>query len=127
MMSDTLDILDGKVVNYGINFEVISDIGSNRYAVLDECVEKLKDKFLTVQNQLGESVFISDIYRLLNDVPGVVDTVNVELVNLQGGRYSDLHFSITENLSRDGRYLLIPEDTVAEILFPDEDIVGVIK
>jgi len=127
MMSDTIDILDGKIINYGINFEVIADVDANRYSVLQECVEKLKDKFLNVKNEFGEPVYITDIYKHLNDVPGVIDTVKVELINKRGGVYSSLHYRVNDNLSRDGRYLNIPEDAVAELLLPDQDILGVIK
>jgi|TARA_R110000851_G_scaffold11650_1_gene40751 hypothetical protein len=127
MMSDTIDILDGKIINYGINFEVIADVDANRYSVLQACVKKLKDDFLNVKNEFGEPVYITDIYKHLNDVPGVVDTVKVELVNKSGGAYSPLHYRVNDNLSRDGRYLNIPEDAVAELLLPDQDILGVIK
>ena len=80
-----------------------------------------------MKNEFGEPVYITDIYKHLNDVPGVVDTVKVELVNKSGGAYSPLHYRVNDNLSRDGRYLNIPEDAVAELLLPDQDILGVIK
>ena len=71
-------------------------------------------------------MYISEIYKLLNEVPGVVDTTNVELINQSGGIYSNYVYDIDSNLSNDGRYLLIPEDTAAEILLPTTDISGVI-
>ena len=72
MMSDTIDILDGKIINYGINFEVIADVDANRYSVLQACVKKLKDDFLNVKNEFGEPVYITDIYKHLNEERGCV-------------------------------------------------------
>ena len=126
MLNDTIDVLDGKVINYGINFEIVADLNVNKYDVLSNCVEKLIDK-LSVKNSIGESIYISQIYKLLNEVPGVVDTTNVFLENKAGGAYSGFYYNIDANLSSDGRFLNIPKDAVAEILVPQTDIVGVVK
>ncbi len=69
---------------------------------------------------------MSEIYKILNDVPGVTDTKVVKLYNITGGLYSNYIFDIDSNMSRDGRYLRIPPDSAAEIVFPDTDILGVI-
>jgi len=82
---------------------------------------------LNVKKEIGEAIYISEIYKFLNDVPGVIDTTNVEIYNRSGGVYSDLFFDVDSNISDDGRYVLIPQDTVAEILFPQKDIQGVVK
>lgn len=127
MINDTIDILDGKIINLGIRYEIIADVDANRFDLLDKCNQKLLDKFLNIKFSLGESVFISEIYKLLNDVPGVVDTRMVELYNVFGGLYSNYIYDIDSNMSFDGRYLNIPQDSAAEILFPSTDIVGVVK
>jgi hypothetical protein len=127
MLNDTIDILDGKIINLGINFEVLADLDVNRYKVLQDCVEYLKNNYLNVKRNIGESIYISEIYKLLNDVPGVTDTTNVEFVNKSGGSYSEYVYNIDANLSDDGRFLRIPPDSVGEILLPDIDVVGVVK
>ena len=126
MMNDTVDIFSGKIINYGINFEVIPELDINRFELLQRCVARLISDY-SIKRNLGEPVYISEIYQSLNDVPGVIDTTNVELVNNSGGAYSNFSYDIDSNLSSDGRFLIIPEDAVAEILVPNEDISGVIK
>ena len=64
---------------------------------------------------------------MLNDVPGVTDTISVEMTNKAGGVYSEYVYDINSNLSDDGRFLKIPPDAVAEILLPELDISGVVK
>ena len=76
---------------------------------------------------MGEPIYISEIFKHLNTVPGVVDTTTVSLVNKTGGSYSSYSYEIEKNLSDDGRFLIVPPDAVADILFPDDDITGVIK
>ena len=41
--------------------------------------------------------------------------------------YSSLYYDMETNLSDDGRFLIVPQDTVAEILVPANDISGAIK
>jgi len=126
MVNDTIDILDGKVINIGINFRVITDLESNRYEILQTCTQKLIDRFLNVKFDIGEAVYISEIYKLLNQVPGVVDTTDVELINKAGGVYGNYIYDIDANLSDDGRYLIIPQNAAAQILLPGTDISGVV-
>ncbi len=126
MVNDSIDILDGSIINYGINFEVLPDLEVNKFELLQRCVERLKEK-MKVKKNIGEPVYISEIYKFLNEVPGVIDAMNVELVNKVGGVYSDFVYQVDQNLSDDGRYWIIPSDSVAEILKPDSDIVGVVK
>lgn len=126
MINDTIDIIDGKIINIGIRYEVIPDLDINRYDLLQQCNKAINDNFLTIKFGIGESIYISDIYKVLNDVPGVTDTKSVELYNRVGGTYSNVVYDVDSNLSNDGRYLRIPADSAAEILLPNTDIVGVI-
>jgi hypothetical protein len=75
---------------------------------------------------IGEAFYITDIYKVLNDVDGVVDTKNVSIKQKTGSRYADLGFSIRENMSADGRYFIVPEDVIVEVKYPLDDIKGVI-
>ena len=127
MINDTIDILDGQIINIGINFEVLPELSANRYEILQSCVEKLKNDYLNVKFNIGEAVYISEIYKLLNDVPGVVDTTNVEIINKATSGYSPVEFNVLENMSDDGRFLKIPENSVAEVLLPDVDVTGVVR
>tara|TARA_B100000900_G_scaffold405453_1_gene415079 strand:+ start:1429 stop:3222 length:1794 start_codon:yes stop_codon:yes gene_type:complete len=127
MINDTIDILDGQIINIGINFEVLPELSANRYEILQSCVEKLKNDYLNVKFNIGEAVYISEIYKLLNDVPGVVDTTNVEIINKATSGYSPVEFNVLDNMSDDGRFLKIPENSVAEVLLPDVDVTGVVR
>ena len=126
MINDTIDILSGRIINYGIRYKIIAELDQNKFDILQTCTQKLQDEYLNVKLNLGEPVYLSEIYKLLNQVPGVVDTTDVELINLTGGIYSDYPYDMVSHMSADGRYLVIPQDTAAEVLLPGTDIVGVI-
>jgi len=126
MINDTIDILDGNIINIGIRYRVIASLDVNKYDLLDSCNTKLMGDFLNIKFNLGEPVYITEIYKLLNDVPGVIDTTEVELYNLAGSTYNGYIYNIRENMSADGRYLIVPPDSAAEVLYPQTDIVGVV-
>ena len=76
---------------------------------------------------IGESLTISSVYSTLNNIAGVVDTVDVTIINKTGGLYSDISYDILGNLSADGRFVEFPEDFIWEIKIPLSDIRGSIQ
>ena len=126
MINDTVDILDAKIINIGIEFEVVSSEEVNRYEVLDNTIQALENRFGRTM-YIGERFYITDVFTELNKVRGVVDTVNVKLVNKSGGSYSQSTFNIDKYMSLDGRYLSVPDNVILEIKFPTVDIKGTVK
>ncbi len=126
MISDTIDILDAKIVNIGVEFEVVADEESNKFQVLSDCNQAVRDVF-AVTPYIGEPLYITDIYSALNKVKGVVDAKRVNITRKLGSRYSTTRFNINEATSADGRYISIPKNVIAEIKFPDTDIKGAIS
>tara|TARA_R110002020_G_scaffold368159_5_gene580032 strand:- start:4556 stop:6349 length:1794 start_codon:yes stop_codon:yes gene_type:complete len=126
MISDTIDILDAKVVNIGVEFEVIVDEESNKFQVLAECNRAVRD-VLAVTPYIGEPLYITDMYSALNKVKGVVDAKRVEVKRKLGSRYSTVRFNIDEATSADGRYISVPKNVIMEIKFPDTDIKGAVS
>ena len=125
MLNDSIDILDGKVANIGIEFKVIIKLDANPNQVLVECIDRLQQKFAT-KFDMGTPLYISEIYKLLNSIPEVVDTRDVKIVNKNGSGYSGSVYDAENNVSSDGRYISVPEDTVLEIRYLDKDIIGVV-
>ena len=126
MIHDTVDILDGNIINVGIDFRVVIDKSANKFDILDTATTKLVSLFKILPD-IGESLTISSVYSTLNNIAGVVDTVDVTVVNKTGGLYSDISYDILGNLSADGRFVEFPEDFIWEIKIPLSDIRGSIQ
>ena len=126
MVNDTIDIIDGKVINFGIDFEVIVDKDSNRFEVITDCTNALKDKF-SEPLDLGEPIYLTEIYSTLNRVRGVIDTSDVAITIKSGPSYATTSYSAREGLSSNGRSMLAPLNAAFELKFPKQDIKGVIK
>tara|TARA_R100001163_G_C5061186_1_gene198107 strand:- start:197 stop:1999 length:1803 start_codon:yes stop_codon:yes gene_type:complete len=123
MINDTVDILDAKIVNIGINFSMKVSKDADKYTIMSRALQTLKDKYIQ-SNYIGEPFYVSDIYTTLNKLKGVVDVVTVQIIRKLGANYSPHTFNIEHNLSADGRFIEVPKNVALEIKFPDEDIKG---
>lgn len=126
MVNDTVDVLDAVIVNIQIKFTVVVELDKVASVVLNDCLTTLKEKYSSKFN-LGEPFYISDIYKTLNAVDGVVDTSQVTIERKTGSNYSQAEFSIINNTSKDGRFIFVPENVILEIKDLDADITGAVK
>ena len=126
MVNDTVDLIDGKIINIGINFKIVADKTSNRFELLDTCTQALKNKYLEPLD-MGEPIYLGEIYATLNRVRGVVDTEDVKIVVKRGSSYSTTTYNVEEGSSADGREIMAPLNAAFEIKFSDLDIKGTIK
>ena len=127
MINDTIDILDAKIINFGIKYTISIDLNSSRYTVLNEANRNIRTYYFRNRLEIGEPILINDIYRELNKVDGIVDVLNVEIVSKNGGVYSQSDFDPQRAMSRDTRQILAQEDTIFELKFPNVDIMGSVK
>ena len=102
MINDTIDILDARIVNYSLHYEVMTEINANRFDVINKCNAVLSDKFSLVQD-IGEPLLLSNIFKILQVVDGVMDVTSVEARVKTGGIYANTSYDMEAALSADGR------------------------
>ena len=125
MINDTIDILDGRIANIAIQFEVLGEVDKNPNETLSACLTALKNQY-SAHFSFGEPFYISDVYRILNDLPEVIDTKIVNIISQYGTNYSSIEYEAEANISSDGRFIKVPADVVLEVKYPDVDIIGVV-
>jgi len=129
MINDTVDILNAKVVNLTIDFVAVASIESSKYDVLAAAKTALARRF-TRHPDIGEPFFITDVYKELRKVDGIIDVSDVKINQKNGmtseGNYSTIRFDINRAMSADGRYIELPKNLIYELKYPILDINGVI-
>ena len=73
------------------------------------------------------SLELSEIYKALNRIPGVMDTVDVKINSVSGGKYSSVPLNTDLYMSSDGSKLYVPDDHILELKYPNADITGVVE
>jgi len=126
MINDTIDILDPFIINFGINFIVKPEPLSDKFSVLNDCVEALANEFATPLF-VGENISMSKIFNILNNVSGVNDTVKVQIINKNTSNYSNVFFRVSDNMSPDGDRIVCPKNAIFELKFPNTNIKGRVR
>jgi hypothetical protein len=126
MINDSVDILDARIVNLGIIFEVLGENTVTKSVVLQRCQNALADLF-EMKPDIGEPLSVTRITKVLNSVVGVADTLSVQIIQKVGANYSDASYDIEQNYSADRRYLLMPFDASYEFKYKNSDFEGTVK
>ena len=125
MINDTIDILDGQVVNFYIEYKVLGSLEYNQAETLERCNVALKNLFST-KLLFGTPLYISEIYKTLNDLDSVTDTQDVQIKQRFGTQFGTYFFDIEGATTADKRAIIVPENVIMELKFPDQDIIGVV-
>ena len=114
-------------VNFGINYVVAIDLNTNRYTVINRANAALRDYLLKNQYDIGESILITEFYKVLQKVNGIIDVIDMEIVGKTGNAYAASSFDFAERLSADGRRIEGQNNAIFELKFPNVDIKGSIQ
>lgn len=125
-LNDQIEIYDPKIINFRIEFTVMVDKKFSQDAVLRQCINEIKslyaDKFY-----IGEPLYITRAYEILNRIDGVIDVRKVKVNNQTNGAYSPITLDMDKIISKDGTFYQTPNNSILELKFPDEDIKGIAK
>jgi hypothetical protein len=127
MINDTIDILDSEIVNFGIKYQITLEANANRYTVIARANTRLSEFYNDNPYDIGERLLITDVYRELLRVKGVLDVNDVQVVPKQGGFYSESNYDFQSNMAANGRSINAGLTTIFELKFPNNDIQGSIS
>jgi hypothetical protein len=123
MVTDAVNIKDAFYINIGVNFDIVIASGYNGNDVLTNCILGLKDHFNIEKWNINQPIILSDITSKLLQVKGVQNVTKVEIVNKQGGNYSQYAYDIS-GATRQGNVYPSMDPSIFEVKFPDLDIQG---
>lgn len=126
MINDTIDIIDGKIINFGIIYSVVGSSDVNKFEINNDAKEKIANLFRN-PTLMGENLSIGQIFKELNNTRGVIDVEDVQIVLKTGSNYSTTRFSIEKNKTPDRLYILCPQNASFELKFPAIDIKGTVR
>lgn len=126
MISDAIDILDARVINLQIKFEVMIDPVENKEIVLQTILNKIKSYTINSNFNIDQPFVINDIQNVIFNTPGVITVPNVQIGSLTGqinGRiYSDQEFDVGAYTKKG--LIFGPPGSIFEVRYPNYDIIG---
>ena len=125
MMTDAVNIIDGYIVNIGVDFEIICYSNYNKREVLTNCLTQLQSYFNIDNWTFNKPINISEIELILANVEGVMSVPSVKIGNLcrEDGSYSANDYNIEE--ATKGKIVYPSLDPcIFEVKYPNKDIKG---
>ena len=123
MVTDAINIKDAYYINIGINFDITVLSGYSNKDILTSCIATLQDHFNIDNWQINQPIILSEITSKLLQIRGVQSIVKIEVVNKQGGDYSQYGYDIA-GATRNGNVYPSLDPAIFEIRFPNTDIQG---
>jgi hypothetical protein len=125
LLTDAVNIIDGYVINIGIEFSIIVYKNYNKRDVLSNCLT-VAQTFLSTDNmQFAQPINLSRLRLEIAKVDGVQSIVGLKVKNLtiRDGDYSQNEYDINKATVNDMVYPSI-DPSIFEVRFPTKDIVG---
>jgi len=125
MLTDAVNIIDGYIVNVGVDFDIIVYSNYNKREVLANCLTEVASYFDIDNWTFNKPINISEIELILANVEGVMSVPKVEISNLYGQElgYSNNRYNIGQ--ATVGKIIYPSLDpSVFEVKYPNKDIKG---
>jgi hypothetical protein len=127
MISEGIDILDARIINLQISFEIVTDSSvANKNTLVQNVIIRLMKYFRVENFSMDQPISIDDVKNLIFNTPGVIGVTKLDFINLSGQingvQYSPELFDTRRNV-RNGA-LLAPKGGIFEIKKPDLNIIG---
>lgn len=123
MLTDSINILDGYIINIGVNIKISVERGYAKKDVIANCLSVAKDFFKIDNIQFSEPINISSLELEIAKVEGVQSVSDVNITNLtdRDGTYSPYSYNISEATRNKMIYPSL-DPSVFEVKYPTKDI-----
>ena len=127
IISDSVNIIDGYIINIGVDFKILVYNNFNKKEVLDQCLQKAKDFFNVDKWYFNQPININQFELELAKIEGVQSVAEVVFKNLNqnDGDYSPHEYNLSEATHNKIIYPSL-DPSVFEVKFPDNDIRGAV-
>jgi len=127
IISDSVNIIDGYIINIGVDFKILVYNNFNKKEVLDQCLQKAKDFFNIDKWYFNQPINTNQFELELAKVEGVQSVAEVKFKNLtqNDGDYSPHEYNLSEATHNKIIYPSL-DPSVFEVKYPDNDIRGAV-
>lgn len=125
MLTDGVNIVDGYVINIGVDFSITVYKGYNKKDVLKNCISAVKTFFDVDFWNFSQPINLSQLELEIAKIEGVqsVSEVNVFNKTINDGNYSYVEYDIQSAIKNKIIYPSV-DPSIFEIKYPDVDIRG---
>jgi hypothetical protein len=125
MITDGINVIDGYIINIGVDFTITVYKGYNKKDVLSNCIQTVQDFFNIDQWNFSQPINLSQLNLQIAKVDGVQSVVTVDIYNLTAldGNYSPVQYDVAA-ATKNGVIYPSVDPSIFEVKYPDSDIRG---
>jgi len=128
MINDYISIRSANAIDLEFDLSVAMTSTENQGQVISNIVNSLDSYMSPRTNLLGKNVNVSDIRRIIQDIPGVSTLADIKIYNKTGGQYSSSETS-QKYVDKNTKQIELIDDTIFaqpnqiyQVRFPEKDI-----
>lgn len=128
MINDFIDIESGQVIDLGLEIDLVVDKNGNQTEIIKTSIEDIIEYFVIEKRKMGDPLLVGDLNRLIGQVNGVVNVVDVRVFNKTGGEYSSAEVAqsyistSTKEIRQSDMTVYMKSNQIFQIRFPNKDI-----
>jgi hypothetical protein len=128
-VSDAYDILDAKIVNFGVNVDVVAHPEYNKSQVAQKVISNLANLLTLGNMQIDQPIATSDLVNSIINSDGVISLIDFKVVNISGAieerAYSGASFNVDANTIQN--MIVGPPGSIFELKYSNKDIVVTVR
>jgi len=126
LISDAYDVLDAKVINFGITYEIYLDKKVNKQQTVINVNNRIAEAFDRKYFQIDQPIVVDDVVNVIINTPGVISLADLRIFPKTGSErdrtYSEFQFNF-ESSTKKG-IIRAPLGSIFELRYPSFDVVG---
>tara|TARA_B110000977_G_scaffold200482_1_gene291181 strand:+ start:8278 stop:10122 length:1845 start_codon:yes stop_codon:yes gene_type:complete len=125
MIGDTISIKNAFIINFAIDFEIVTYPNYINNQVLSDCIVALRNYFKIDKWQINQPIITPDLFVLLDAIDGVQTVKQINLTNKTGTsqNYSEWAYDMNA-ANQNGTIFPSLDPSIFELKFPNSDIKG---
>tara|TARA_R110000765_G_scaffold360144_1_gene450438 strand:- start:159 stop:725 length:567 start_codon:yes stop_codon:yes gene_type:complete len=125
MIGDTISIKNAFIINFAVDFEIITYPNYINNQVLSDCIIALRNYFATNKWQINQPIITPDLFVLLDAIAGVQTVKQINFTNKAGTsqNYSEWAYDM-DAANQNGTIFPSLDPSIFELKFPNTDIKG---
>ena len=125
MITDGVNVIDGYVINIGVEFTITVYKGFNKKDVLLNCIEAVQSFFNIDKWNFSQPINLSQLQLEIAKVDGVQSVIKLSVKNKTAldGDYSSVEYDIA-SATKNGIIYPSVDPSIFEVKYPDSDIKG---
>jgi len=123
LITDAVNILDGYIINIGVNFEITTFSNYNKREVVLNCIQSITNYFNIYNRKINQPINLGELELELANVDGVATVPKFEIYNICDDVHSHNQYDIKAATKNKIVYPSL-DPSIFELKFPNTDIKG---